>query len=886
MRETELFDNIPAEFTENDQWVCWSLEHKEGGVKPTKIPKMALSTENASTTDNDTWCSFEDAVGRYETDSSIEGIAYVLSGDDGLAFIDIDAYKGTDSKEREENAVMQQAMLDQFHSYSERSQSGDGYHILIHVAQPGKGMRSGPLEVYSQQRLVVMTGDYVNDAALMYFNDMDEVCDVIREMPEVRPTLTNDLPPTSLNPDEDGNVFRSEGIHDDEELRRTCELMKNGPLFMALYNDAHDQEIANLRTGDKRGVKFDGESEKDFALMNIIGYKATSPDQILRIFDESDRGDLAIARNKNRAALITTALKAMIPKNAAPKGFGDNFTAPVPTSSNVYHEISQSADDERIEYEKGQRELTKMRSNGGEYRICNDEIELMDLSFEENESYDQEVEVFSKLELETARRNVEQLMKAEYSQIFAPPKGLLGEVIKHCYNGARSPSKVMATNAGLWAMSTIAGREYTVSGLALCMYPVVLAESGAGKSSGISAINSLASAVDKSIEDSGRHMMTAAGRTMTNMFASPTMASKQAIMAYQALDEANLSVGLIIDECGLKLQMMLTDKSNGPQSQMKVFYTESFNAADEGATAKAYLRANQKDCIDAPERPLLNILHMGTPDAFIESLSGDVVSDGYLSRLTVFNSKEPLGKGNHSAGYKIPTPLIKGVSKLMEKTNLTAVKQETINVPLDDDAETIREMLVAFQQVAGLPGMITEDVKALYNRVTEKTLKMAATYAIGEDLNNPVIKRHHMLWGARLALYSANTVADMFIKGDAGGNNEANKNVIELGKKLAKLYQYGPSDSLVVKGGGAFKASWEDKVIQIGIATRLSSTCKSFKYLKQRSVGEATKAAMKSLEAMEMVNIIDEIAGQAKYGGRGANEMYRLSPHLLSLLDD
>ena len=53
-------ETIPETLRERDQWVCWREEERDG--KPTKIPVTPGGGGFASSTESETWASFETAL--------------------------------------------------------------------------------------------------------------------------------------------------------------------------------------------------------------------------------------------------------------------------------------------------------------------------------------------------------------------------------------------------------------------------------------------------------------------------------------------------------------------------------------------------------------------------------------------------------------------------------------------------------------------------------------------------------------------------------------------------------------------------------------------------------------------------------------------------------
>ena len=78
---------ILTELKNFDQWVCWEYKYRDG--KKTKIPINPHTGRYASSTNSDTWSTFEKAQDRFET-SGVDGLGFVFSNDDRIAGVDLD----------------------------------------------------------------------------------------------------------------------------------------------------------------------------------------------------------------------------------------------------------------------------------------------------------------------------------------------------------------------------------------------------------------------------------------------------------------------------------------------------------------------------------------------------------------------------------------------------------------------------------------------------------------------------------------------------------------------------------------------------------------------------------------------------------------------------
>ena len=119
---------IPAELRERAQWVVWR-ETRDSNGKLTKVPYRAHRPNiKASTTDPTTWAEFDLAEGIASTVEGVTGIGFVFSADDPYVGIDLDAIANANGQPLDGFGREIVAALD---SYSERSPSGTGVHVIL-----------------------------------------------------------------------------------------------------------------------------------------------------------------------------------------------------------------------------------------------------------------------------------------------------------------------------------------------------------------------------------------------------------------------------------------------------------------------------------------------------------------------------------------------------------------------------------------------------------------------------------------------------------------------------------------------------------------------------------------------------------------------------------
>ncbi len=147
---------VPDTLKQRDQWVLWKNENGS------KVPYQVDGVRKASSTDPQTWATFEVAEAAYDPEKHA-GLGFVFSPEDSLCGIDLDKCRNSKTWVIDDLALV---VIEQLASYAEVSPSGTGVKIWIKGAIPdGKGFQrklddqGRAIEVYDRDRYFAFTGE-------------------------------------------------------------------------------------------------------------------------------------------------------------------------------------------------------------------------------------------------------------------------------------------------------------------------------------------------------------------------------------------------------------------------------------------------------------------------------------------------------------------------------------------------------------------------------------------------------------------------------------------------------------------------------------------------------------------------------------------------------
>lgn len=171
---------VPAALRERPQWVVW--RYVERGGKPTKVPFNPVHGWAASSTDPNTWATYEQACARVTSGAGgFEGIGFVFAPDDRFCGIDLDG-----SIIDGQIVAGAQAIIDAFATYTEISPSGKGVKLFLTGTKPqGVGCARvdvdgfARIEMYDTARFFTVTGRHLDSTPTAIVDgqrQLDELC--------------------------------------------------------------------------------------------------------------------------------------------------------------------------------------------------------------------------------------------------------------------------------------------------------------------------------------------------------------------------------------------------------------------------------------------------------------------------------------------------------------------------------------------------------------------------------------------------------------------------------------------------------------------------------------------------------------------------------------
>ncbi|MCB1378981.1 MAG: hypothetical protein KDK89_11525 [Alphaproteobacteria bacterium] len=272
------YDRLPAELRALPQWCVTP------GTATDKAPRRA-DGQPAKVNEPSTWMDFDTAC-RVAAERNWR-IGFVFTESDPFACIDLDWVDENTQRAKgqpvDPSKWTTQADLDAYtrivahmDSYTEVSRSGLGLHLIVQ-ANIGKGCKVGNVEVYSELRFLICTGNVYR--ALPVAEQQESVDALVTELRLRQKIDKIDIAPLPDQPEKEA----------DAAILDRATKAANGEKFLALMN------------GQWKGHRsYPSQSEADMALLSILAFYSPNNGQVMRLFRQSELGKREKATKDDR----------------------------------------------------------------------------------------------------------------------------------------------------------------------------------------------------------------------------------------------------------------------------------------------------------------------------------------------------------------------------------------------------------------------------------------------------------------------------------------------------------------------------------------------------------------------------------------------------------
>lgn len=673
-------------------------------------------------------------------------IGYILNEADPFTCIDLDV-KDAETHPDEpgkwttnDDFTRYLAIINGMDSYTERSKSTKGIHTWVKGAI-GKGFRRDGVEVYSQERFIISTGDvYINKPI------------------EEREFLLNNMV-SRMRPVEDPEeLIELEPVADDWYILLTASLASNNEKFFKLWNGLWKDEMFPTHWT---------QSEADLALMSMFTFYSDSNAQVRRLFRDSKLGKREKATKDDK--YINFTLKTIRGRQARERGV---------ELRGILAAADRVQDLKNEEIQRMQGGVPPAQHLAGPLGpIAPREVQPLQVLGAGDPVV---VPPPASAALAQLAPVSPQAVAAAETGLAWPP-GYMGTLARYIYQSSYLPIKEVSIVAALGLMSGICGKAWHIPQSGLNLYIVLVARSAIGKEALHHSIASIVSACIPHCPQFGN-------------FADFTeYASGPALIKACSQNDSFVNVS---GEWGRRMKRIaMEDDREGPMSTLRTQMTNLYQKSAPKSIVGGIGYSSQENNVDMLRSVAYSMVGESTPQTFYDSLTESMMEDGFLSRFLVIQYEGDRPEENSNILESPDEELIKNLCSIAGRAytnNGTLGSAASTPVERMEDAAVL---LAAFGKEASDNIRSTNDEarRQMWNRATLKVLRVAALLAVVDNFTQPVVKVEHAQWAIDLIRSDIAIMKKRLEGGDVGlGDSSRERKLVAL---MDQYQRKAPSES-------------------------------------------------------------------------------------------
>ena len=627
MTNRQRWAQIPIELRRRPQW-CYTYP---GDPEPLrrKAPRKKGNALASDTSPSD-WMSFEQACAYAE---QVGGdIGYVLTEDDEFSCIDLDVKDAKTHPTKPEVWTKQEdfdrywRICQTFDSYTEMSTSGKGLHVWV-MANIGMGCKRDGVEVYSQERFIICTGNIVLNKP-------------IREHQHLLSVMVGDMRAAqAARYDKIELTEETEEFTDTEIIERAINA-GNADKFNALCKCTSCYVDAGAKIhGTYTELGYGSQSEADLALMSIFTFYSRSNEQCKRLFRMTGLGKRDKATKNDR--YLNDTLRTIRSRQAVQERADASAVA---MAADTLLQLQQ---------EKRLREATLLHVPGTA----------------------EPARTLAPAAASVAAMGPQVAPVPEEG--LAWPPGLAGQIAYYIYQSAPRPVKEVAIVSALGFLAGVCGKAFCIPQSGLNLYIVLIARSAVGKEAMHSGISSLITAA------ANRQPPVMRFVDFSDFASGPAL--KKAVAANPSFVNVAGEWGHKLK------RLAAEDGRDTPMNQLRHVMTDLYQKSGPASIVGGITYSNKDSNIASVAGVSYSMIGESTPGKFYESLTESMMEDGFMSRFLLVEYDGLRPPLNVNPLREPSKALGDAVADLCTHAMTLLDRQETVMVSRTNDAAMMME---------------------------------------------------------------------------------------------------------------------------------------------------------------------------------------------------
>ncbi|QDB70910.1 hypothetical protein [Pseudomonas virus PBPA162] len=712
----QFWHSIPQELRALPQW-CFTYP-ADPDPKRRKAPRKR-GGYLASDTNPQDWMTFEEAC---QNAMQCNGhIGFMLSETDPYACIDLDVVdqetqtaKGvtvdptlwTTQEQLNRFWAIAQAMT----SYAERSVGGKGMHIWVKGAI-GRGCKRDGVEVYSQERFIICTGQPVMNLPIIDRQNLLQ--QMVAEMRKHQQRQRAELVEVEQELEDFEVMDLAINAENSDKFNTLCSMRANCD---------HTGE-----PGDWHILGYKSQSEADLALMSIFTFYSKSNEQCRRLFRMTGLGKRAKSMADDRHLnLMLSMIRGRQAEQEAVEA--EEIERAAAMAMRMMHEA-------------------KMREDAKKTTILHAPGAVEPVVLEQPVS--------------AAVVNAGPSVHVEDDgEGLSWPPGMVGKIAQFVYQSSPRPAKEISIATAIAVMAGICGKAFGFTNSGLNMYLTLIARSGVGKE----AMHSGASNVIQAI--ASRQPPAARFVDFTRYASGPALSKAVA---------ANPCFVNIVGEWGRRLERMAMEGGRDTVNQeLRTVMTDLYQKSGGNSVVGGIGYSNKEGNVASVTGVAYSMIGESTPDTFYRALTPAMMEDGFLSRFLIIEYTGKRPKLNLNQISEPDKALGDALAELATHAMTVTDRGERVPVQRTGEAAKLIADFEA-ECDERIDATDLEMYRQMWNRASLKVMRLSSLLAVGDNWISPCVTAEHVQWALDCVRKDIRTMNRRIQDGDVGHADDSNR---------------------------------------------------------------------------------------------------------------
>jgi hypothetical protein len=362
----------------------------------------------------------------------------------------------------------------------------------------------------------------------------------------------------------------------------------------------------------------------------------------------------------------------------------------------------------------------------------------------------------------------------------SPPPGFVGALAQFIYQQAPRPVPEVAIVGALGLMAGIAGKVWYKPSpdTGLNLYIVLVARSAIGKEAMLSGVAKLVASAAERCPFAGNFV------DFSDFVSGPALV--KSCLAWP-------SIVNVAGEIGHKF-LAMSENKDGSMRSLRKQMTTLYSKSGPEDVAGGMIYSNQENNVASLKGVAYSIVGETTPGTFYQSITDEMMSDGFMSRFCVIEYTGDRPAKNRFPIQRPPQAVAEQLASIITHAYQAISTNQSQPVSFSGASQDLLDAFCDECDAAIVAAGDDEGQRQLWSRAELKALRVAALLAVGDNYLNPMVSAAQAEWAIALVRHGIAAFQSRIRLGEVGVGTDGGREQKML--DLCREFLLLPADKL------------------------------------------------------------------------------------------